>query len=125
MSGLELNHHVQWLLFVFRLSSSGSCDGSNDAPTNHAESYFKRRENRLSARKKAEEESANNDYKKASCTVCTSVLIKLIVQHKLPSLNNGHAYQINLLDLSKYKRESHKCHEFLDCLPTVMLQYAC
>ncbi|XP_075881061.1 protein phosphatase 1 regulatory subunit 12B-like isoform X3 [Nelusetta ayraudi] len=47
-----------------RLSSSGSCDGSNDAPTNHAESYFKRRENRLSARKKAEEESANNDYKK-------------------------------------------------------------
>ncbi|XP_075881060.1 protein phosphatase 1 regulatory subunit 12B-like isoform X2 [Nelusetta ayraudi] len=48
-----------------RLSSSGSCDGSNDAPTNHAESYFKRRENRLSARKKAEEESANNDYKKA------------------------------------------------------------
>ncbi|XP_073324508.1 protein phosphatase 1 regulatory subunit 12B-like isoform X2 [Pagrus major] len=47
-----------------RLSSSGSSDISNDASTNHAESYFKRRENRLSARKKAEEETANNDYKK-------------------------------------------------------------
>ncbi|XP_051270449.1 protein phosphatase 1 regulatory subunit 12B-like isoform X1 [Dicentrarchus labrax] len=47
-----------------RLSSSGSSDVSNDTSTNHAESYFLRRENRLSARKKAEEESANNDYKK-------------------------------------------------------------
>ncbi|XP_053172271.1 protein phosphatase 1 regulatory subunit 12B-like isoform X1 [Scomber japonicus] len=47
-----------------RLSSSGSSDVSNDTTTNHAESYFSRRENRLSARKKAEEESANNDYKK-------------------------------------------------------------
>ncbi|XP_010767896.1 protein phosphatase 1 regulatory subunit 12B-like [Notothenia coriiceps] len=47
-----------------RLSSSGSSDVSNDSSTNHAESYFLRRENRLSARKKAEEESANNDYKK-------------------------------------------------------------
>ncbi|KAM8867608.1 protein phosphatase 1 regulatory subunit 12B-like [Synchiropus picturatus] len=47
-----------------RLSSSSSSDVSKDPPTNHAESYFLRRENRLSARKKAEEESANNDYKK-------------------------------------------------------------
>ncbi|KAM8757155.1 protein phosphatase 1 regulatory subunit 12B-like isoform 2-T2 [Acanthopagrus schlegelii] len=47
-----------------RLGSSGSSDISNDVSTNHAESYFKRRENRLSARKKAEEETANNDYKK-------------------------------------------------------------
>ncbi|XP_036957731.1 protein phosphatase 1 regulatory subunit 12B-like isoform X1 [Acanthopagrus latus] len=47
-----------------RLGSSGSSDISNDVSTNHAESYFKRRENRLSARKKAEEEMANNDYKK-------------------------------------------------------------
>lgn len=47
-----------------RLNSSGSTDSSNNTSTNHAESYFKRRENRLSARKKAEEETANNDYKK-------------------------------------------------------------
>ncbi|XP_022597721.1 protein phosphatase 1 regulatory subunit 12B-like [Seriola dumerili] len=47
-----------------RLSSSGSSDASNDKATNHAESYFLQRENRLSARKKAEEETANNDYKK-------------------------------------------------------------
>ncbi|KAL6112514.1 uncharacterized protein ACO6RY_09257 [Pungitius sinensis] len=47
-----------------RLNSSGSSDVSNDTSTNHAESYFLRRENRLSARKRAEEESANNDYKK-------------------------------------------------------------
>ncbi|KAK5872084.1 hypothetical protein PBY51_012815 [Eleginops maclovinus] len=47
-----------------RLGSSGSSDVSNDSSTNHAESYFLRRENRLSARKKAEEETANNDYKK-------------------------------------------------------------
>ncbi|GAA6216807.1 protein phosphatase 1 regulatory subunit 12B-like [Lates japonicus] len=47
-----------------RLSSSGSSDASNNTATNHAESYFLRRENRLSARKKAEEETANSDYKK-------------------------------------------------------------
>ncbi|XP_010728434.3 protein phosphatase 1 regulatory subunit 12B isoform X2 [Larimichthys crocea] len=47
-----------------RLNSSGTTDASNDTSTNHAESYFLRRENRLSARKKAEEETANNDYKK-------------------------------------------------------------
>uniref|UniRef100_UPI0037E93EBD protein phosphatase 1 regulatory subunit 12B-like n=1 Tax=Semicossyphus pulcher TaxID=241346 RepID=UPI0037E93EBD len=47
-----------------RLNSSGSSDGSNITSSNHAESYFKRRENRLSARKKAEEETANNDYKR-------------------------------------------------------------
>nr|XP_019952321.1 PREDICTED: protein phosphatase 1 regulatory subunit 12B-like isoform X2 [Paralichthys olivaceus] len=47
-----------------RLSSSGSSDVSNDTTTNHAESYFLRRENRLSARKKAVEETENNDYKK-------------------------------------------------------------
>ncbi|XP_078103632.1 protein phosphatase 1 regulatory subunit 12B-like [Sander vitreus] len=47
-----------------RLSRLSSSDISNDTSTNHAESYFLRRENRLSARKKAEEETANNDYKK-------------------------------------------------------------
>ncbi|XP_026202398.1 protein phosphatase 1 regulatory subunit 12B-like isoform X2 [Anabas testudineus] len=47
-----------------RLNSSGTSEVSHDAPTNHAESYFSRRENRLSARKKAEEENTNNDYKK-------------------------------------------------------------
>ncbi|XP_044028037.1 protein phosphatase 1 regulatory subunit 12B-like isoform X2 [Siniperca chuatsi] len=46
-----------------RLSSSGSSDVSNDTSTNHADSYVLRWENRLSARKKAEE-TANNDYKK-------------------------------------------------------------
>ncbi|XP_017264121.1 protein phosphatase 1 regulatory subunit 12B-like isoform X2 [Kryptolebias marmoratus] len=47
-----------------RLGSSGSSDVSNDTSTNHAESYFLRRENRLSAKKKAEEEKMNSDYKK-------------------------------------------------------------
>ncbi|XP_029948609.1 protein phosphatase 1 regulatory subunit 12B-like isoform X1 [Salarias fasciatus] len=47
-----------------RLSSSGSSDASSDKSTNHAESYFLRRENRLSAKKKAEEETLNSDYKK-------------------------------------------------------------
>ncbi|KAM7402489.1 hypothetical protein PAMP_017723 [Pampus punctatissimus] len=47
-----------------RLSLSGSSDVFNDTTTNHAQSYFSRRENRLSARKKAEEETACNDYKK-------------------------------------------------------------
>ncbi|XP_061542980.1 protein phosphatase 1 regulatory subunit 12B-like isoform X2 [Phycodurus eques] len=47
-----------------RLKSSGESDASNDTTKNHAESYFSRRENRLSARKKAEEEIADNDYKK-------------------------------------------------------------
>ncbi|XP_069004858.1 protein phosphatase 1 regulatory subunit 12B-like [Embiotoca jacksoni] len=47
-----------------RLGSSGPSDVSNNSSTNHAESYFLRRENRLSARKKAEEETLNNDYKK-------------------------------------------------------------
>ncbi|XP_035804881.1 protein phosphatase 1 regulatory subunit 12B-like isoform X2 [Amphiprion ocellaris] len=49
-----------------RLGSSGPTDVFNDTSTNHAESYFLRRENRLSARKKAEEETMNNDYKKFS-----------------------------------------------------------
>ncbi|XP_061148152.1 protein phosphatase 1 regulatory subunit 12B-like isoform X2 [Syngnathus typhle] len=47
-----------------RLNSSGMSDLSNDTTANRAESYFSRRENRLSARKKAEEEMARNDYKK-------------------------------------------------------------
>ncbi|XP_012720552.2 protein phosphatase 1 regulatory subunit 12A [Fundulus heteroclitus] len=47
-----------------RLESSSSSDVSNDTSTNHAESYFLRRENRLSAKKKAEEEKLNSDYKK-------------------------------------------------------------
>lgn len=51
-------------LCIVRLSSSGSSDATKDAPTSHAESYFLRRENRLSAKKRAEEERANNDYKK-------------------------------------------------------------
>lgn len=63
----------------FRLSSSGSTDASNDTSTNHAESYFLRRENRLSARKKAEEETANNDYKKAGDAVCMLVRIRATV----------------------------------------------
>ncbi|XP_076003406.1 protein phosphatase 1 regulatory subunit 12B-like [Genypterus blacodes] len=47
-----------------RLNSSGSCDLSNDT-ANHAESYLTRRANRLSARKKAEEEAGEcSDYKK-------------------------------------------------------------
>uniref|UniRef100_A0AAQ4P3C5 cGMP-dependent protein kinase interacting domain-containing protein n=1 Tax=Gasterosteus aculeatus aculeatus TaxID=481459 RepID=A0AAQ4P3C5_GASAC len=58
-TGKSLRHET-----LSRLSSSGSSDVSNDTSTNHAESYFLRRENRLSARKRAEEESANNDYKK-------------------------------------------------------------
>ncbi|XP_072308248.1 protein phosphatase 1 regulatory subunit 12B-like isoform X1 [Eucyclogobius newberryi] len=37
---------------------------SSDTAVNHAESYFLRREHRLSARRKAEEEAAINDYKK-------------------------------------------------------------
>ncbi|XP_057702570.1 protein phosphatase 1 regulatory subunit 12B-like isoform X2 [Corythoichthys intestinalis] len=49
---------------VSRLNSHGVSDASNEATKNHAESYFSRRENRLSARKKAEEEIARNDYKK-------------------------------------------------------------
>uniref|UniRef100_A0A3P8N607 cGMP-dependent protein kinase interacting domain-containing protein n=1 Tax=Astatotilapia calliptera TaxID=8154 RepID=A0A3P8N607_ASTCA len=52
------------LLRACGLGSSGSSDVSNDTSTNHAESYFLQRENRLSARKKAQEETANNDYKK-------------------------------------------------------------
>uniref|UniRef100_A0A3P9KUK3 cGMP-dependent protein kinase interacting domain-containing protein n=1 Tax=Oryzias latipes TaxID=8090 RepID=A0A3P9KUK3_ORYLA len=36
----------------------------NDSSTNHAESYFLQRQRRLSARKKAEEESMNSEYKK-------------------------------------------------------------
>ncbi|XP_026163435.1 protein phosphatase 1 regulatory subunit 12B-like [Mastacembelus armatus] len=47
-----------------RLSRLSSSEGPHDTSTNHAESYFLRRENRLSARKKAEEEPQNNDYKK-------------------------------------------------------------
>ncbi|XP_061687685.1 protein phosphatase 1 regulatory subunit 12B-like [Syngnathoides biaculeatus] len=47
-----------------RVHSSGVSDASNDVTKNHAESYFSRRENRLSARKRAEEEIAHNDYKK-------------------------------------------------------------
>ncbi|XP_077460212.1 protein phosphatase 1 regulatory subunit 12B-like [Stigmatopora argus] len=49
---------------VSRLHSSGVPDASDDTTKKHAESYFSRRENRLSARKKAEEEIARNDYKK-------------------------------------------------------------
>ncbi|XP_032405516.1 protein phosphatase 1 regulatory subunit 12B-like isoform X4 [Xiphophorus hellerii] len=47
-----------------RLGSSSSSDVSNDTSTNHAESYFLQRESRLSAKKKAEEEKMNSDYKK-------------------------------------------------------------
>uniref|UniRef100_A0A667WN86 cGMP-dependent protein kinase interacting domain-containing protein n=1 Tax=Myripristis murdjan TaxID=586833 RepID=A0A667WN86_9TELE len=47
-----------------RLNSSGSSDISKDRTVGHTESYISRRENRLSARKKAEEDSACNDYKK-------------------------------------------------------------
>ncbi|CAL1609092.1 unnamed protein product [Knipowitschia caucasica] len=44
--------------------SSNVSNASSDAAVNHAESYFLRREHRLSARRKAEEEAAINDYKK-------------------------------------------------------------
>lgn len=50
-----------------RLNAKGSTNvpnASNDTAVNHAESYFLRRENRLSARRKAAEEAASNDYKK-------------------------------------------------------------
>lgn len=50
-----------------RLNTARSTNASNtssDTAVNHAESYFLRRENRLSARRKAEEEAAINDYKK-------------------------------------------------------------
>ncbi|XP_027859020.1 protein phosphatase 1 regulatory subunit 12B-like isoform X3 [Xiphophorus couchianus] len=47
-----------------RPSRLGSSDVSNDTSTNHAESYFLQRESRLSAKKKAEEEKMNSDYKK-------------------------------------------------------------
>ncbi|KAM8914652.1 protein phosphatase 1 regulatory subunit 12B-like isoform 2-T2 [Spinachia spinachia] len=59
-----------------RLNSSGSSDVPNDTSTNHAESYFLRRENRLSARKRAEEESANNDYKKGRAEQCGSNMLE-------------------------------------------------
>ncbi|XP_061784850.1 protein phosphatase 1 regulatory subunit 12B-like isoform X1 [Nerophis lumbriciformis] len=49
---------------VSRPGSSGPWDVSNDSSKNHAESYFSRREDRLSARKKAEEEMTRTDYKK-------------------------------------------------------------
>ncbi|XP_078139843.1 protein phosphatase 1 regulatory subunit 12B-like isoform X2 [Centroberyx gerrardi] len=49
---------------VSRLNSSGSSDVSKDRTPNHTESYISRRENRLSARKKAEEETGCSDYKK-------------------------------------------------------------
>ncbi|MEQ2237060.1 hypothetical protein ILYODFUR_019173 [Ilyodon furcidens] len=48
---------------LLRLDSSSSSDVSNDTSTNLAESYFLRRENRLSAKKRAEEEKMNSDYK--------------------------------------------------------------
>ncbi|XP_033823102.1 protein phosphatase 1 regulatory subunit 12B-like [Periophthalmus magnuspinnatus] len=50
-----------------RLNSERSTNASNassDPAVNHAESYFLKREHRLSARRKAEEEAAINDYKK-------------------------------------------------------------
>ncbi|KAF7207666.1 protein phosphatase 1 regulatory subunit 12B-like [Nothobranchius furzeri] len=52
------------LSHVFRLGSSGSSGTFTDTSTNHAESYFLQRENRLSAKKRAEEEKLNSDYKK-------------------------------------------------------------
>ncbi|KAM4613725.1 protein phosphatase 1 regulatory subunit 12B-like [Polymixia lowei] len=47
-----------------RLSSSGSSDVSKDRTPSQTDSYISRRESRLSARKKAEEEAGCNDYKK-------------------------------------------------------------
>uniref|UniRef100_A0A1A8D1I7 Protein phosphatase 1, regulatory subunit 12B n=1 Tax=Nothobranchius kadleci TaxID=1051664 RepID=A0A1A8D1I7_NOTKA len=49
---------------LLRLGSSGSSGTFTDTSTNHAESYFLQRENRLSAKKRAEEEKLNSDYKK-------------------------------------------------------------
>ncbi|XP_051931266.1 protein phosphatase 1 regulatory subunit 12B-like isoform X2 [Hippocampus zosterae] len=62
-SSSPANESLRSFLF-FRLNSSGLSDTSNNTKKNHAESYFTRRENRLSARKKYEEEIACNDYKK-------------------------------------------------------------
>uniref|UniRef100_A0A3B3Z7E4 cGMP-dependent protein kinase interacting domain-containing protein n=1 Tax=Periophthalmus magnuspinnatus TaxID=409849 RepID=A0A3B3Z7E4_9GOBI len=44
--------------------STNASNASSDPAVNHAESYFLKREHRLSARRKAEEEAAINDYKK-------------------------------------------------------------
>uniref|UniRef100_A0A1A8H265 Protein phosphatase 1, regulatory subunit 12B n=1 Tax=Nothobranchius korthausae TaxID=1143690 RepID=A0A1A8H265_9TELE len=49
---------------LLRLGSSGTSGTFTDTSTNHAESYFLQRENRLSAKKRAEEEKLNSDYKK-------------------------------------------------------------
>lgn len=63
---------------VFRLGSAVSSDVSNDTSTNHAESYFLRRENRLSAKKKAEEEKMNSDYQKAGDALKVDLIYLLL-----------------------------------------------
>lgn len=60
----EALYLADFILYV-SLSSSGSSDTTKDVSTNHAGSYFLKRENELSVRKRAEQETANNDYEKA------------------------------------------------------------
>ncbi|KAM7423057.1 hypothetical protein PAMA_010878 [Pampus argenteus] len=95
-----------------RLSSSGSSDVSNDATTNHAQSYFSRRENRLSARKKAEEETACNDYKKMyEKALATNQRLKsrletssqelAMIQEQLQRAQKGRNGESNMLETEK------------------------
>ncbi|XP_035009075.1 protein phosphatase 1 regulatory subunit 12B [Hippoglossus stenolepis] len=100
-----------------RLSSSGSSDVSNDSTTNHAESYFLRRENRLSARKKAVEETENNDYKKMyEKALSTNQRLKskletskqelVLIQDQLQRVQKGRAGDCGSTVLEAEKKES-------------------
>ncbi|XP_061582845.1 protein phosphatase 1 regulatory subunit 12B-like isoform X2 [Cololabis saira] len=95
-----------------RLGSTGSHDVSNNASTNHAESYFLRRENRLSARKKAEEETMNSDYKKMyEKALATNQRLKsrletskqelAMIQDQLQRAQNGSDCSSNVLEAEK------------------------
>ncbi|KAM7402491.1 hypothetical protein PAMP_017723 [Pampus punctatissimus] len=95
-----------------RLSLSGSSDVFNDTTTNHAQSYFSRRENRLSARKKAEEETACNDYKKMyEKALATNQRLKsrldtsrqelAMIQEQLQRAQKGRKGESNMLETEK------------------------
>ncbi|CAM9285927.1 unnamed protein product [Lampetra planeri] len=97
---------------LLRLSSSGSSDVSNDPTTNHTESYFTRRDNRLSARRKAEEESASNDYKKMyEKALATNQRLKsrletskqelVVIQEQLQRAQKGKLSESNMLVTEK------------------------
>ncbi|KAM9760033.1 protein phosphatase 1 regulatory subunit 12B-like isoform 1-T1 [Menidia menidia] len=100
-----------------RLGSSGLSDVSNDTSTNHAESYFLRRENRLSAKKKAEEETMNNDYKKMyEKALATNQRLKsrletskqelAMIQDQLQKSQKGQSSDLGSNDLEAEKKES-------------------